>query len=138
VGLDDCFFFAGAVTIMRICRCKIVNVEFMPIDKLIRVSTYFIRVYSAVGIAATCGLDDQVKFPVGSRICSTPSRPDRFWGAPSFLSNGHGGGGGVAVSPGVKQQLSKVDPTLPTSVEIKKAWIYTSTPLLRLHGVVLN
>jgi hypothetical protein len=48
---------------------------------------------SAVGIATGYGLDDQgvrVRVPVGSRIFSSPSRPDRLWDPPN-LSNGYWG-----------------------------------------------
>jgi hypothetical protein len=51
-------------------------------------------VYSAVGITTGYGLDDRgvgVRAPVGSRILSSPRRPDRLWGPPNLLSNGYGG-----------------------------------------------
>jgi hypothetical protein len=47
---------------------------------------------SSVGIATTYGLDDRgvgFRVPVGSRIFSSPRRPDRLWGPPSLLFNGH-------------------------------------------------
>jgi hypothetical protein len=46
----------------------------------------------SVGIETGCGLDGRgvgVRVPVGSRIFSSPHRPDRFWGPPSLLSNGY-------------------------------------------------
>jgi hypothetical protein len=46
---------------------------------------------SAVVTATGYGLDDRevgVRVPVGSRIFSSPSRPDRLWGSPNLLSNG--------------------------------------------------
>jgi hypothetical protein len=49
---------------------------------------------SVVGIATSYGLDDRgvgVRVPVGSRIFSSPRRPDRLWGPPSLLSNGYWG-----------------------------------------------
>jgi hypothetical protein len=49
---------------------------------------------SVVGIATSCGLDDQeigVRVPVGSRILFTPRRPDRLWDPPNLLSNGYRG-----------------------------------------------
>jgi hypothetical protein len=49
---------------------------------------------SVVGIATVYGLDDRgvgVRVPVGSRIFSSPRRPDRPWGLPNFLSNGYWG-----------------------------------------------
>jgi hypothetical protein len=44
-----------------------------------------------IGIATGYWLDDQgfgVRVPVGSRIFSSPRRPDRLWGPPNLLSNG--------------------------------------------------
>jgi hypothetical protein len=49
---------------------------------------------SGVSIATVRGLDDRgvgVRVPVGSRIFSSPRRPDRLWGPPNLLSNGCGG-----------------------------------------------
>jgi hypothetical protein len=45
---------------------------------------------SAVGIATGYGLDDWeigVPVPVGSRIITSPCRPDRLWGPPNLLYN---------------------------------------------------
>jgi hypothetical protein len=39
--------------------------------------------------------------------------------------------------PGVKRPMCEDDHSLPSSAEVKNAWIYTSTPPIRLHGVVL-
>jgi hypothetical protein len=52
---------------------------------------------SAVGIPTGYGLDNRevgVPVLVGSRIFSSPCRPDRFRGPHSLLSNGYSGGGG--------------------------------------------
>jgi hypothetical protein len=49
---------------------------------------------SSVGIASGYRLDDRgvgVLVPVGSRIFSSPRRPDRLWGPHSLLSNGYRG-----------------------------------------------
>jgi hypothetical protein len=35
----------------------------------------------------------------------------------------------ICLSPGVKQLCREVDHSPPSSVEVKKTWIYTSTPL---------
>jgi hypothetical protein len=50
--------------------------------------------YVGAGIATGYGLDDRgvgVGVPVGSRILSSPRRPDRLWGPPSLLSNRYRG-----------------------------------------------
>jgi hypothetical protein len=83
---------------------------------------------NSVGIATGYGLDDRgigVRVPVGSRIFSSPQRayPRRLWGPPSLLFNGYRGS-----LPGVKRQGREADHSPPTSVEVKKMWIYTPTP----------
>jgi hypothetical protein len=45
-------------------------------------------------VATGYGLDSKgvgVRVPVGSKIFSSPRRPDRLWGPPSLLSNGYRG-----------------------------------------------
>jgi hypothetical protein len=72
------------------------------------------------------GLDDReagVGVPVGSRIFTSPRRPDRLWGQPNLLYNGYQG-----LFPGVKRPGREADHYPLTSVEVKKMWIYTSTP----------
>jgi hypothetical protein len=49
---------------------------------------------NVVGIATGYGLDDRgvgVRVPVGSRIFSSPRRPDRVWGPSNLLSNRYRG-----------------------------------------------
>jgi hypothetical protein len=82
---------------------------------------------SVVGIATSYRLDDWgigVRVPVGSGIFSPPRRPDRLWGPPNLLFNGYRG----ALSPGVKRPGREADHSPPASAEVKKMWIYTSTP----------
>jgi hypothetical protein len=66
-----------------------------------------------VGIATVYGLDDRgvgVRVPVGSRIFSSPSCPDRLWGPPNLLPNeyrgffprGKAGGRGVKLTTHLK------------------------------------
>jgi hypothetical protein len=38
---------------------------------------------------------------------------------------------------GVKRPGREADHSRPSSAEVKNTWIYTSTPPVRLHGVVL-
>jgi hypothetical protein len=48
---------------------------------------------SVVGIATGYRLDDRgvgVQVPVGSRILSSPRRPERLWVPPDLLCNGYG------------------------------------------------
>jgi hypothetical protein len=42
------------------------------------------------------------------------------------------------LSLGVKRPEREADHSPPSSAEVKNAWIYTSTPLTRLRGVVLS
>jgi hypothetical protein len=70
---------------------------------------------SVVGISTGYGLDDWgigVRVRVWSRIFSSSRRRDRVWG----------------VSPGVKRQGRETAYSPPTSAEVKKMRIYTSTP----------
>jgi hypothetical protein len=76
---------------------------------------------SVVGIATGYGLDDrgvEFRVPVGSRIFSSPRRPDRLWGPPTSYPVGTEGS-----FPG-----GEADHSPPASAEAKKMWIYTSTP----------
>jgi hypothetical protein len=81
---------------------------------------------SSVGIATGYGLDGGgvgVRVPVGAKSFISLRRPDRFWGPPSLLSNSYGG-----FSPEVKRPGREADRLPPTRAEVKKTWIYTSTP----------
>jgi hypothetical protein len=65
---------------------------------------------SSVGIVTGYGMDDRgvgVRVPVGSRIVPSPRRPDRFWGPPSLLFNGHG-----RLSPWIKRPGRETDNSL--------------------------
>jgi hypothetical protein len=82
---------------------------------------------SSVGIATGYGLDDRgvgVRVPVGSSIFSSPRRPDRLWCPPILLSNWYRG----LFSLGVKLPGREADHSPPASAEVKKMWLYTSTP----------
>jgi hypothetical protein len=82
---------------------------------------------SAVGIATGYQLNDRgvrVRFPVGSRIFSSPSRPDLFWGPSNLLSNGYWG----LFTRGLKRPECEADHSPPSRAEVKRMWIYTSTP----------
>jgi hypothetical protein len=41
-----------------------------------------------------------------------------------------------ALSLGVKRPVREADHSPPSSAEVKNAWSYTSTPPIRLHGMV--
>jgi len=40
--------------------------------------------------------------------------------------------------PGVKRPGREADHSPPPRAKVKNAWSYTSAPLVRIHGVVLN
>jgi hypothetical protein len=44
----------------------------------------------------------------------------------------------VALSPGLKRLGHEASHSPSATAEVKKMWSYTSTALMRLHGVVLN
>jgi hypothetical protein len=82
---------------------------------------------NGVDIATGYGLNDRgvgVRVPVGAKIFSFPCRPDRFCGPPSLLSNGYRG----LFPRGVRRTGREADHSPKTSAEMKKTWIYTSTP----------
>jgi hypothetical protein len=82
---------------------------------------------SVVGIATGYGMEDRgagARVPVGSRIFSSPRRPNRLWGPPNLLSNEY-----RRLFPlGVKGPGLEADHSTPTSAEVTKMWICTSTP----------
>jgi len=47
-------------------------------------------------------------------------------------------GNGGPLTLGVKQPGCKADHSAPFSPEVENVWNYTSTPPIRLHGVILN
>jgi hypothetical protein len=114
----DCNRFIGtAVTIYtRMCTIFLLEIDIKgsvqyfcqkPIQKGVPVSE--------VGTATGYGLDDRgvgVRVPVGSRIFSSSRRPDRLG----------------TLSPVVKRPGCEADHSPPASAEVKKMWIYTSTP----------
>jgi hypothetical protein len=77
-----------------------------------------------------------LQLPTGAMLgfFSSPPRPDRLWGPPSLLSSGYQG----LFLRVVKRPGREADHSPPSSAEFKNAWIYTFTPPIRLHGVVLN
>jgi hypothetical protein len=80
----------------------------------------------AVGIATTYGLDDRgvgVRVPVGSEFSLLHIVQTDSGVHPTFYPMGTRGS-----FPGVKRQRREADHSPTTSAEVKKMWIYTSTP----------
>jgi hypothetical protein len=78
--------------------------------------------WGEAGIAQSVYRETGVRVPVGSRIFSSPCRPDRFCGPPILLSNGYRG-----LFP---RRLSGRGVKLTTHLQIavvKKIWIYRSS-----------
>jgi hypothetical protein len=91
-----------------VARCTLIALPFLFL--------FFIGILETrVSIAAGYGLDDrviEVRVPVGSRIFTSPRRPDRLWGPPTSY----------AMGTGVKRPRSGSDYTPPTIIEAEKTW----------------
>jgi hypothetical protein len=82
---------------------------------------------SVVGVTNGYGLDGKgvgVRIPVGSKIVSSPRRPDRLWGPPNLLSDWYRG----TLSQELKRPGHEYDHSPPGGIEVKKMWVYASTP----------
>jgi hypothetical protein len=92
---------------------------------------------SAVGIATGYGLDERgvgVRVSVGSRIFSSPRRPDRALGSTQPPIKWVPG----VLSLGVKRPGREADHSPPASAEVEEnVDLYIHFPT-RLHGVVLK
>jgi hypothetical protein len=66
----------------------------------------------------------------GNIFIPTQKLPDRLWGPPTLLLNGH-----LRSFPGIKQPEREVDHSPPTSTKVKNEWSYTSITPIALHGV---
>jgi hypothetical protein len=81
---------------------------------------------SSVGIATSYGLDDRgvgFRVLVGAKICLIHVVQTGPGVHPTSYQLGTG-----ALSPGVKRKGREADRSPPASAEVKKTWIYTSTP----------
>jgi hypothetical protein len=91
--------------------------------------------WCAVSVETGYGLGNRgfaVRVPVRWRNVISPCRPDRVWDPPNPISTWYRGS-----FPGVKRPGLEADHSQPTSAEVKKTWIYASTPPIRPHGVLL-
>jgi hypothetical protein len=82
------YYFLGTAPVSRVAQSYISSPNSTPY------AVYVGSRESIVGIATGYGLDDRgvgVRVPVGSRIISSPRRPDRLWGPPNLLSNWYRG-----------------------------------------------
>jgi hypothetical protein len=73
------------------------------------------------------GLEDRgigVRVPVETKMFTSPCRPDWLCGSPNLLANGYQG----VLLPRIKWQMREANHPSPTSVQVMKTWIYTSTP----------
>jgi hypothetical protein len=68
---------------------------------------------------------DKIFFSTSSIPVLVPTQPPIQWVTGLF-------------PPGVKRPGRETDHSPPTNAEAKNTWIYTSTPPISLHGVVLN
>jgi hypothetical protein len=92
---------------------------------------------SSVGIALGYGLDDwgsRVRFPAETGNFPLHHRVQNGSGAHPASYQWVSG----ALSLGVKRLGREAEHSPPSSAEVKNAWSYTSTPPIRLHGVVCS
>jgi hypothetical protein len=78
------------------------------------------------GVTTGYGLDGRrvgIRLPVRSSIFTSPYCPDRLWGLLNLLTYGY-----RAVFPWVKRQEREANHSRPTSAEVKKTWVYKSSP----------
>jgi len=73
-----------------------------------------------------------IRLPEGDDGIFSPPRPERLWVPTRLLSNEYQG-----LLPRNKSGRGVKLTTLSSS-EVKNPWIYTSTPPIRLHNVVLS
>jgi hypothetical protein len=91
---------------------------------------------SSVSTALGYGLDDRgsrVRFPAGTGNFSLHHRVQNGSASQPPIQWVLG-----ALSLGVKRPRREADHSPPSSAEVTNVWIYTSTPPIRLHGVVLS
>jgi hypothetical protein len=81
-------YYIGAITVLQ------TNLKFLITYIFCFLHLFLWSRDSSVGIATGYRLGDRgvgVRVPVGSKIFSSPYRPDRLWGPPSLLLNGYRG-----------------------------------------------
>jgi hypothetical protein len=108
----------------------------MCMPNFMKIREYFSQAHghddSSVGIALYYGLDDRgsrVRFPAGTGNFSLHHCVQSSSGVhPSSYPMGTGG-----CFP-----VDKADHSHASRAEVKNTWSYTSTPPIRLHGVVLS
>ena len=85
--------------------------------------------YSVVGLVISYGLDCPGNPGWGYRFSSCRKNSDRLWGPPSLLFSLY-----RSLFPGIKRPGLDIDLSLPSTVEVKNEWSYTSPPL-RPHSL---
>jgi hypothetical protein len=91
---------------------------------------------SAVGIATGYWLDSRrvrVSGAAGTRLFSSPRRPDRLWGPSSLIQSVWG----TLSGEGVKRPRHEADHSHRTSTEVSTTWIYTSSLVIRRDSIAL-
>jgi hypothetical protein len=92
---------------------------------------------SSVGIALGYGLDDRgsrVRFSAGAGNFSFSTASRKALGLTQPPIQWEPG----ALSLGLRRPGREANHSPPSSAEVKNAWSYTSTPPIRLHGVLLS
>jgi hypothetical protein len=111
-------FPASCVAVSSICAAPFSNTcstQFSEIVVALRLAVSLVCPGPIEGWSSSPGRIKNFLFSTSSRPALAPIQPPIQW-VPGVLS------------PGVKRSGSEADRSLPTSAEVKKTWIYTSTP----------
>jgi hypothetical protein len=126
-----------------VCVCVCVYIYIILIRNIKNESKVLLHVYTHIGSNKYYFINTVVSHFVGFN-CRRGLTVGLFFSLRHRLRTGFGGHsayctiGTGALILRLKRQGREADHSPPSSAEVKNAWSYTSTPPIRLHGVVLS